>query len=140
MAVTAFDPRLGLREQLACWHEVTSAAAGHDDPGHPAPPASVHFAELAALRPDGRVRHWLACADGTPVGLAELFLSDRENLAWGFARVTVHPAHRRAGHGSALRAAAIIPSAVGSGLAPRRMTSTSGSLIVRIAAFWGGRG
>lgn len=105
MGVTAFDPRLGLREQLACWHEVATAADGHDDPGHPVPPA-VRFAELAAPRPDGRKRHWLACADGTPVGLAELFLSDRENLAWGFATVTVHPAHRRAGHGSALLAAA----------------------------------
>ncbi|BCJ73992.1 N-acetyltransferase [Catellatospora sp. IY07-71] len=106
MAVTPFDPRLGLREQLACWHEVERAAAGHDDPGHPVPPAAVRCAELLAPRPDGSVRHWLACADGTPVGLAELFLSDRENLAWGFATVTVHPAHRRAGHGSALLAAA----------------------------------
>lgn len=105
MAVTAFDPRLGLREQLACWHEVASAAAGHDDPRHPAPPAAVSYAQLCAPRPDGRVRHWLACADGAPVGLAELFLSGRENLSWGFARVTVHPRHRRSGHGSALLAA-----------------------------------
>ncbi|MEV0457062.1 GNAT family N-acetyltransferase [Catellatospora methionotrophica] len=105
MTVTPFDPRLGLREQLACWHEVASAAGRHDDPGHGPLPAAAYAAALLAPRPDGTVLRWLGCADGEVVGLGELFLSGRENLGWGFAEVTVHPRHRRAGHGTALLAA-----------------------------------
>lgn len=105
MSVTPFDARLGLREQLACWHEVAAAAAGQDDPGHGALPPAARAAALRAPRPDGRVQRWLGCADGTVVGIAELFLSDRENLGWGFVEVTVHPRHRRSGHGRALLAA-----------------------------------
>lgn len=105
MRVTPFDPRLGLREQLACWHEVAAAAGAHDDPGHRSLPPAARAAALLAPRPDGRVQRWLGCAGGEVVGLAELFLSDRENLGWGFAEVTVHPGHRRSGHGSALLAA-----------------------------------
>ncbi|WP_186316014.1 GNAT family N-acetyltransferase [Catellatospora sichuanensis] len=105
MTVALFDPRLGLREQLACWHEVVAAADAQDDPGHGSMPPAARAAALLAPRPDGRVLRWLGCADGEVVGLAELFLSDRENLGWGFAEVIVHPRHRRSGHGSALLAA-----------------------------------
>ncbi|MEV4410669.1 GNAT family N-acetyltransferase [Catellatospora sp. NPDC049609] len=105
MAVTPFDPRLALREQLACWHAVASAADRHDDPGHPDLPPAVRTAALVTPHPDGRMLRWLACADGEPVGLAELFLSDRENLGWGFGSVSARPDRRRAGHGTALLAA-----------------------------------
>lgn len=103
--MTPFDPRLALREQLAGWHEVVSAVEGHDDPGHPAVPVAARAADLVTPPADGRAEHWLGCAGGVPVGVARLFLSDRENLGWGFASVRVHPGHRRAGHGTALLAA-----------------------------------
>ena len=49
-------------------------------------------------------RHFLAWADGVPVGVAQLELPewDNQDLAWFY--LTIHPAHRRRGHGSELLA------------------------------------
>ncbi len=46
------------------------------------------------------VAHLLACAEGVPVGVAEVELGEWDNrdLAWVY--LTVHPAHRRRGHGT----------------------------------------
>ena len=46
-------------------------------------------------------RHFLAWADGVPVGVATLALGEWDNrdLAWVY--LYVHPEHRRRGHGSA---------------------------------------
>jgi GNAT superfamily N-acetyltransferase len=45
---------------------------------------------------------YLACADGVPVGTALMFLSERDNRHLAWCWLSVHPDHRRRGHGSRL--------------------------------------
>ena len=85
--------------------EVLNATIAHEAPW-----------EHPVTRPqlDGTYRHgwdgepfvpFLATVDGTPIGVAAYSVSgyDNPHLAW--LEVTVHPAHRRRGHGSRLLAA-----------------------------------
>ena len=84
--------------------DLMNAAADHDDPG-----GAPQLVELTAanlrygwdLEPDER---YLYIPDGSsePVGVLELNLPQRDNLHLVWADITVHPARRRRGYGSAM--------------------------------------
>lgn len=91
------------RADAAAWHEVAEAARRADDPTHPPVPLVSTDLLLRAEPYDGRVLRWLSRTDsGEPAGTAEVFLPATANLGWGFTTVTVHPGHRRRGHGRLL--------------------------------------
>ncbi len=46
------------------------------------------------------VRHLLGCADGVPVAVAQLEVGEWDNRDFAWFGLTVHPSHRRRGHGS----------------------------------------
>ncbi len=48
------------------------------------------------------VLHLLGCADGVPVAVAELEVGEWDNRDFAWLGLTVHPAHRRLGHGTSM--------------------------------------
>lgn len=90
--------------QLHDWHQVLTAALGHDLPGDPVPSSDDVSAQLTTPSADGRKLLWLARnTAGAPVGTAALRLFDepgRSDLA--ALELYSHPAHRRLGAGSLL--------------------------------------
>ena len=84
--------------------DLMNAAADHDDPGGAPQLVELTAAKLRYgwdLEPDERYLY-LADDSSEPVGVLELNLPQRDNLHLVWADITVHPAHRRRGHGSAM--------------------------------------
>ncbi|WP_375426033.1 GNAT family N-acetyltransferase [uncultured Friedmanniella sp.] len=94
---------------LAATIEILEAARRLDDPGSPAPVLELQRRWLRYgwdLRPD----EWYLYAPepgAAPVGLLSIDLPSRDNLHLVWADITVHPDHRRHGHGSAIMAEVI---------------------------------
>jgi GNAT superfamily N-acetyltransferase len=109
MLIERFDPA-GLDDvDLAALHQVVVASLAADQPDYPPPAAEDLLADLRAQRFDSRLAPWRAIVDGQPVGLAQLFLPDRENTGLGLLDdLDVHPAHRRHGIGTALLRASVV--------------------------------
>ena len=81
---------------------ILNAANAVDAPWRP--PLTDHRREMQVrygwdLSPE---RHLLACVDGVPVAVAEMDLVEWDNRDVAWVSLTVHPEHRRRGHGSAL--------------------------------------
>ncbi len=91
---------------LAATIEIMDAARRVDDPGAPAPVLELQRRWLRYgwdLRPD----EWYLYAPApgaTPVGVLSIDLPTRDNLHLVWSEITVHPDHRRQGHGSAILA------------------------------------
>ncbi|QIG43025.1 GNAT family N-acetyltransferase [Nocardioides anomalus] len=102
MEITRFGP--DDTDPVAAYAEIVSAARAVDSPWQP---------PLTRRRAEARLRHgwdgevevpFLGVVDETPVGVATLAVSEYDNLQLAWLGVTVHPDHRRRGHGSALLA------------------------------------
>ena len=95
--------------QLDEWHQVLTAALGHDLPGDPVPSPDEVSAQLTTVSANSRKLLWLARnTAGAPVGTAALRLFDepgRSHLA--SLELHSHPAHRRLGAGSRLLSTAV---------------------------------
>ena len=86
--------------------ELLNAAVKVDDPGQPLPDAELQALDLRYgwdLEPSERFLY-LPEDGGEPVGVLELHTPKRDNRHLAWAELTVHPDHRRRGHGSALLA------------------------------------
>jgi GNAT superfamily N-acetyltransferase len=82
--------------------ELLDAVSAHDSPWDPPEPVE-HYA--AALRHgwDGEpATPYLMTVEDTPVGVGSVALTQRDNLHLAWLGVTVHPDHRRRGHGRRL--------------------------------------
>jgi hypothetical protein len=77
--------------------EIGNNALAEDAPwSHPAP--EERFVAHLRLGWDGEPpMPYLLCADGCPVGFAELTLPQRDNTHLAWASVAVRPDHRRGG-------------------------------------------
>jgi GNAT superfamily N-acetyltransferase len=96
------------RETLRSWYDVYAAAREHDNADAPL----QTFEELAAqAATEDRTTYQrvmlLGVHDGTPVSAASLRLTMRDNLDTADLALTVHPEHRRRGHGRRLAEAAL---------------------------------
>ena len=112
-AVSPFDgQRLG-GDDVAAVHGVVAAAVTADLPGEPVPTLAEVAGRLRSRRDGRRTFRWIARDDaGGPVGHLVLGLPDLDNTHLGLFDLTVHPAHRRRGTGSALlREAATVAAA-----------------------------
>lgn len=125
--------------QLHDWHQVLTAALGHDLPGDPVPSRDDMSARLTTANAYSRKLLWLARnTAGTPVGTAALRLFDepgRSHLA--SLELYSHPAHRRLGAGSALLSTAV-EAAHGDGrrsLITRTTVGTAGDRFLATRAF-----
>jgi GNAT superfamily N-acetyltransferase len=102
--IAKFDPPTEAG-RLGAVREIITAATRLDDPGLPPPsPGQVNGWWSGGY--DGSPRQaWLATDDnGTPVGCYLLVLPERENPDRASCSLTVAPAHRRSGAGTALLA------------------------------------
>jgi GNAT superfamily N-acetyltransferase/RimJ/RimL family protein N-acetyltransferase len=100
--IEQFNPGTDENRLRAC-HEIASACQRADDPDLPA----RSFAAFSIWWTHGHNftprQAWLATeAAGNPVGCYLLTLPERENREWGMCYLTVPPASRRAGVGTAL--------------------------------------
>ena len=104
MLIEKFDPQRDISKLAACF-DITEAGWPIDHPDEPAW-AFDSFAGKWARGFDTAPRQtWLATdSAGDPVGCYLLRLPDRENQTMGYCTLTVHPAARRAGVGTALLA------------------------------------
>ena len=82
--------------------DVLCAAHEADAPHTPAPHRGVFTKSLAHPRPGDEEATYVAVVDGTVVGRLIMGFPTRENLHFAEAELTVHPAHRRRGVGTAL--------------------------------------
>lgn len=80
------------------------AAEAVDTPDFPPPCPYVFQAELTFPRTSKRFEHYLASGGGEVIGSLTLELPLRDNLDNLDVSITVHPAHRRRGAGTALHA------------------------------------
>ena len=87
---------------MASCHRVLCWALAYDLPGDPPPAVQDTAALLGPRWPGERVALWVAEEHGAIVGLARLYLSDRENAHLGELFLDVHPAYRRRGMGTRL--------------------------------------
>jgi mycothiol synthase len=101
MAVTALSPDPSPAE-VAGVHDVLAAAARADRPADPEPTPAEAEARLRHRSDQHRTLRWLARDGDRVVGYATVRLSDLDNPHLAWAEVTVHPAYRRRGTGTAL--------------------------------------
>lgn len=87
---------------VASCHRVLCWALAYDLPGDPAPAVQDTAALLGPRWPGERAALWVAEEHGAIIGLARLYLSDRENTHLGEFCLDVHPAYRRRGAGTRL--------------------------------------
>lgn len=88
--------------------DIINAAIKVDDPGQPLLDATVRGLDLRYgwdLEPAERYVYVPEGAD-EPIGVLDLHLSHRDNTHMAWVQPTVHPDHRRRGHGSAMMAEA----------------------------------
>lgn len=102
MDITELDPATAPAADLAGWHDVAAACARHEQPKDPERALADTIGWLRVVRPTEPRMRWVARQDGVIVGTAELMMPTRENLDTGFIELSVHPDHRRRGHGRAL--------------------------------------
>jgi GNAT superfamily N-acetyltransferase/RimJ/RimL family protein N-acetyltransferase len=102
MELTQVDPAVGAAEIRAC-HEIYLAGQPIDDPYGP-PMSARYFAVWLTMGwTEDPQEVWLARdSQGEPRGWYVLGLPQRENQHLALLTPSVHPAHRRAGLGSAL--------------------------------------
>ena len=100
MEITRFGPDDA--EQVAAYAGIVTAARAVDSPWD---------LPMTTRKAEGRLRHgwdgevevpYLAVADGAPVGVGTVAVSEYDNLHLAWLGVVVHPEHRRRGHGSAV--------------------------------------
>ena len=82
--------------------DLENAVSATDSPWrHPATPYRLEMRMRHGW--DGEVgRYFLGCADGVPVGDVVVHTSEYDNLDLAWCDLSVHPEHRRRGHGTAL--------------------------------------
>ncbi len=102
MKLEQFDPAVDAAEVRAC-HEIYLAGHLIDDPYGPPMSARFFAGWLTLGWTEDRQEVWLARdSQGEPRGWYLLSLPQRENPHLAMVTPTVHPAHRRAGLGTAL--------------------------------------
>ena len=88
----------------AAWHDLLQAARAADQPDLPMNSRQSTYVGLAQGWPGDKSEHWIARDGDELVGIAELTLPQLDNLDNSWLDLTVHPAHRRRGIGTALLA------------------------------------
>lgn len=98
MRVTEYDADES--DSVEAGRSILNAARAVDSPWIPEMTAHRREMEVRHGYDRSPERHFLAWVDGVPVGVAQLELPawDNQDLAWFY--LTIHPTHRRRGHGS----------------------------------------
>lgn len=107
MLVKPLPPQHAGGTDVAGCRRLLGAVLAYDLPGDPPPAAEDTLAMLRPRWPAERAAFWIAEQHGEVVGLARLYLPDRENSGVGELHLAVHPAYRRRGAGTRLLADAV---------------------------------
>lgn len=91
-------------EELAAFYEILDL---DDMPDDPPQPSDARIAEWRNVPPHHPEFRWAARDEGQIVGVAVATYDTTQNLDNGFARVSVHPDHRRRGYGKPLARSAL---------------------------------
>jgi GNAT superfamily N-acetyltransferase len=100
MEIIELDPADG--DLVSGAYDVLLATHAADFPENPAPHRGTFIAGLSYPPPDEDEAVFVAVEDGQVVALLGIGMPNRSNLHFGWARLDVHPDHRRRGHGTAL--------------------------------------
>ena len=92
--------RVANRDDLVPWQEVMVASYAADHDRLPADPLEEWLPTLAGPMAGEREELWVALDGSEPVAAVGISFSLLDNLESAHVDLRVHPAHRRAGHGS----------------------------------------
>src|SRR5882757_9838569 len=99
--VEVFDTETASGSDLEDCFAIYSAATRIDRPEDPAPTLDVVVSSMRTPVPElGPDKFWAIRAQGHLVAIMRMSFPTDENRELALTNVTVHPTHRRAGHGT----------------------------------------